>query len=114
PPPFGYTSRKRLLREAIARGADKDDALRCAVQIAREEKGLYVDQEESTAVCLIFDLYLDEGKQLGFGKIAEFLNTHGYRTRAGNLWYTSVVRELVANPIYPGLLRWNRQHYSSR
>jgi len=111
-PPFGYTLRRRIFREALAQGMSEEEALELAVKRAPQDKMLYVDEQESKVVKLIFELYLDEDRQMGFGKIAEYLNTHGYRGRRGALWSAATVRDLISNPVYCGLLRWNRFDYS--
>lgn len=85
------------------------------------EKGwsLRIVPHEAEIVRLIFDLFVN-GQQrmengvsvhvdLGATKIADILNDMGSRTKRGNLWTTSSVRQLVHNPIYSGHVQWNKR-----
>lgn len=48
---------------------------------------------------------------MGDSKIARYLNEHGIRTRAGNLWDRTVIRKMLTNPIYAGKIAWNKRDY---
>lgn len=72
----------------------------------RREKGelfcLTIDEAESEVVRRIYDCALD-----GWGsrKIARLLATEGVLTQAGHLFSESSVRQILANPLYAGILR---------
>ena len=46
--------------------------------------------------------------------IAAYLNRHGFPTRKGGPWATSIVSKLLRNPIYAGLLVWGRRRVNPR
>lgn len=74
-----------------------------------KRRELVVDEKERPVVELIFDLYINH--DMGDSKIARYLNEHGIRTRAGNLWDRTVIRKMLTNPIYAGKIAWNKRDY---
>lgn len=75
---------------------------------------LVIDPDKANIVRMIFDMYL-EG--LGAYKIANYLNTLGYKTSTGRDWYEKAVRDIIKNKIYCGYIVWNkveRKRNSSR
>ena len=75
---------------------------------------LVIDPEKANVVRMIFDMYL-EG--LGAYKIANYLNTLGYKTNTGRDWYEKAIRDIIKNKIYCGYIVWNkveRKRNSSR
>ena len=91
-PPFGY-SRVRL----------------------EKEKGwtLAVNEEEAEVVRLIFEWYVngytENGltERLGAAKIVRKLNELGYRPRKSSTWAVASVRDIIINPVYIGVVRWD-------
>lgn len=71
----------------------------------KEENILTAIPEEVEIVKKIFDLKLE-----GFGgrKIANELNSLGYKTRNDKSWLPNVVNRIVKNPIYTGVTTRNR------
>ena len=75
---------------------------------------LVVDDEKANIVKIIFDMYL-EG--LGAYKIANYLNSLGYKTSTGRDWYEKGIRDIIKNKAYCGYIVWNkveRKRNSSR
>lgn len=69
------------------------------------EKGytLKIVEEEAQYVRMIFDLYLYEG--LGYHNIRNRLNELGVQTRTGVEWSGAVVKAMLKNPVYAGLIK---------
>ena len=70
----------------------------------RTEKGLKINESEAEIVKLIFDLY-KSGK--GYKAIANEVNHSGYRSKKGNQFAISTIREILLNPVYHGFIRYN-------
>jgi site-specific DNA recombinase len=66
---------------------------------------LRIVPEEAAIVRKIFDLYVS-GR--GFRSIANQLNREGHRTKKQNPFGTDSIREIVTNPVYAGIVRYNR------
>lgn len=49
---------------------------------------------------------------MGAAKTADALNALGSRTKRGNLWTASSIRELIHNPIYAGNVQWYQRKKS--
>lgn len=64
---------------------------------------LTVNEREAAVVRLIYDKYAHEG--YGAQRIASYLNSLGYQTRAGKPWHHSTIRAIVKNLTYTGVLR---------
>ncbi len=58
---------------------------------------LEVDEAQEPIVRLIFSLYVD--KKLGTRSVANWLNEHGHRTRAGRPWSHQTVFNVLRNPV---------------
>lgn len=70
----------------------------------RRIKELVPDEVESEIIKLIFHLYVN--KHMGYRKIADYLNEHGYRNRNGKVFVVSTIKRILSNPIYIGLKRY--------
>lgn len=66
---------------------------------------LEIVPEEAAIVRKIFELYAS-GK--GLRAIANQLNHEGNKTKLGNPFSTTAVKEIVTNPLYAGIIRYNR------
>lgn len=66
---------------------------------------LVVVEEEAFIVRKIFNLYAS-GK--GFRAIANQLNHEGHRSKKGNTFSSNSIREIIINPVYVGVVRYNR------
>ena len=85
-PPFGY---KRIKLE--------------------NDKGftLQPDLQEAEAVKLIFEWYAGKnGEQLGPALIAQRLDQLGIKPRKNNHWSESSIRNILINPVYIGMTKW--------
>lgn len=70
----------------------------------RRVKELVPDEVESEIIKLIYHLYVN--RHLGYRKIADYLNEHGYRNRDGKVFVVSTIQRILSNPIYIGLKRY--------
>lgn len=64
-----------------------------------------VVEAEAIIVRKIFELYA-AGR--GLKSIANELNHSGYKTRIGNTFSTTAIKEILNNPFYNGKIRYNR------
>lgn len=64
--------------------------------------------EEADIVRLIFDKYVNES--WGFFDIARHLNSLGYKTSHGKPFERRSIEYIIQNPVYCGMVRWNRTH----
>lgn len=69
-----------------------------------ENSTLIINEEEAKVVRLIYEKYA-EG--YGMNKVAQFLNEHNIRTRAGGLWYRSSIKTILESEAVRGNLRRN-------
>ena len=89
----------------------------------QEGKGytLAIVESEAEIVRLIFDLYTvgekqpdGSNKRLGVRMIAKRLNSMKILSKTGNEWVDSSIRDLLINPVYIGMVRWNWRHNVKR
>lgn len=66
---------------------------------------LVLNKEAAGAVKMIFSMYLN-----GYGgtKIAEKLNSLGFKTSRGNMFTSNSILSILKNPIYTGELTWQK------
>lgn len=73
---------------------------------------LAVNPKEAEAVKLIFKMYA-EGK--GYKAIVSHINTLDYKTKRGNLFSVGAIKEILLNPVYIGMIRYNvRQEWNEK
>ena len=97
----------------------KENAMRGAFQarpplgyrIAEHGKPPVIIPEEAELIRLIFHKYANE--KLGFFDIARYLNSRGFLTSHGKPFERRSIEYIVQNPIYCGMIRWNRTHNAS-
>ena len=92
-PPFGYRT-----VEAERRGQ-------------KIKKRLEVDEREAAVVRQMFKLFLEgDGTKAPFGvkEVASWLNSHGFRNKRGNLFFTSCVHRILTRETYAGTHYYNR------
>lgn len=69
-----------------------------------EKKQIEVNKEEAAIVQKMFDLY----EKLGSCKlVAQWLLKHGIKTKRGGEWINTTVLQVLRNPVYIGIYRWN-------
>ncbi len=61
---------------------------------------LTINEKEAEVVKKIFNLYLNEGN--GANKIAQILNSEGYKTKRNCNWSQNAISRILTNPIYTG------------
>ncbi|GIP59097.1 recombinase family protein [Paenibacillus woosongensis] len=71
----------------------------------KRSKFVAVVPEEAIIIRKIFELYA-AGR--GLKSIANELNHSGYRTKTGNTFSTTAIKEILNNPFYIGKVRYNR------
>lgn len=69
---------------------------------------LAINEEEAKIVRLIYDLYISEAR-MGPTRIAEHLNTLGFKPRKGEKWTAQGVRNIVENTVNIGKVTWDRR-----
>ena len=69
------------------------------------KSSLEIVPEEAVVVRRIYSYYVT-GR--GFRSIANQLNKEGARTKKGNTFSPDSIREIIINPVYAGLVRYNR------
>lgn len=85
----GYTNGARVL------GYDKPDT---------PKEPIKINEYEAEIVKTIFDLYL---KSYGLRSIANKINHRGFRTKRGNTFSTDAIKQILQNPVYAGMVRFN-------
>ena len=68
------------------------------------EGKLEIDENESSIVKLIFDLYLN--KNMGVKNISLELNNRHIKPRKSNQWRGNRIYKVLSNPIYTGIVKW--------
>ncbi len=114
PPPFGYTSQSRRLRELVVAGLSEDEAYRKACLEYPIGKCWYIDEKEAEAIRLIFELYTSPKYRYGNRRICQYLIQHGYLTREGYNFQASTVAKAINNPAYAGFTAFDEASYEER
>lgn len=68
-------------------------------------KTLAINENEAPLIRFIFERYL---QHQGLRAIANEMNHRGYRTKKGNPFSTTAVRDILHNPVYVGMVRYAR------
>lgn len=63
------------------------------------------ENAESDAVRLIFELYVNQN--MGFANICHRLDELGIKPRKREDWVPASIKDILANPVYIGKIRWN-------
>ncbi|MGK3994985.1 recombinase family protein [Sorangium sp. So ce1024] len=114
PPPFGYTSQSRRMRDLMRAGMSRDEAYQKACTEIPVGKCWIIDEREAEVVRLIFELYTAPHHRLGCKRITRILNQRGYKTRQGCEWLANAVRKMINNPAYAGFTSFDEQAYEER
>lgn len=61
--------------------------------------------DEATAVRLMFELYAN--KHYGYDRVCTELNQMGIKPRKSKQFTPQTIKDIIANPVYTGMLRWN-------
>lgn len=85
-PPYGY---KKVHY--------KEDKRKCST--------LEIIESEAEVVKMIFDMYLN--KDMGFIKIANYLNDLGIKPALCERWKKHSIQDIISNVTYTGKVRWN-------
>ncbi len=81
-----------------------DSVRRESGNVKHNETNLVINPQEAEIVKEIFELYAS-GK--GYKAIVNEINKKGYRTKKGNPFQISGVRDILMNPVYVGKIRFN-------
>ena len=66
---------------------------------------LAINEEQTNVVRSIFDWYVNEN--IGTQTVADRLNEFGITPPEAKKWSADTIRDIVENPIYIGMVRWN-------
>lgn len=86
-PPYGY--------KKVAIGTKKSNT----------HYTLEIVPEEAEAIRAMFDIYVN--RHVGFAMLANELERLGYKPRKAAHWSPAALKDMIANPVYIGKLRWN-------
>ncbi|MCF8563918.1 recombinase family protein [Alicyclobacillus tolerans] len=75
-------------------------------------KELAVYEPEAAVVRRVFDLFQNQGR--GYYAIAKQLNDERIPSRTNKAWSINTVKKMLTNPVYAGILTWNRTDSSSK
>jgi hypothetical protein len=114
PPPFGYTSQSRKIKDLVAAGLSEDEAYRKACLEYPIGRCWYIDEKEAETVRLIFDLYTSPKYRYGTRRICQHLTRHGYQTREGHAFRASTIARTINNPVYAGFTAFDEVSYEER
>ena len=76
----------------------------------RGEKGFTLQPipEQAEVIKMIYSLYSGaSGDRIGVSKIVRKLNDMGIKSPSGKSWVPISVQDVLANPVYAGMIRWN-------
>ncbi|MBA7609941.1 hypothetical protein ES703_17144 [subsurface metagenome] len=111
PPPYGYTSQARRLKELVDPGIPEDQA-KVQAETEFSQKGhLYVDEAETHVVMQVFDWYAV--KHWGCRMICNELNNQGYQRRSGKLWHPDKVRRIINDPVVAGFIPYDEVRFEA-
>ena len=78
----------------------------------RKDTELVVNEKEAEIVRTIFKMY-SQGN--GYKAIANYLNKFGYKTKKGNPFSLTAIKDILNNPVYIGKIRYNlRPNWSEK
>lgn len=90
-PPLGYVKIKDLKEINV-----KKELL----SSGKHPQSLYPDPESAHLIVKMYDLFVNEG--FGRKKIASWLNNNGYKTKRGNFFNDTKIKEILKNEVYIG------------
>lgn len=67
---------------------------------------LEINKKEAETVCNIYRMYTEEN--MGFRKIASYLNDKEVLSKQGRLWSPKAIQRILTNPLYMGVLVNNK------
>ena len=68
-----------------------------------EVHDLAICDSEAEVIRIVFQLAYEKG--YGAQRIANHLNSHGYKNRSGVNWHPATLQSILRNPLYTGILR---------
>lgn len=78
----------------------------------RKDTELVINEKEAEIVRTIFKMY-SQGN--GYKAIANYLNKFGYKTKRGNPFSLTAIKDILNNPVYIGKIRYNlRPNWSEK
>lgn len=78
----------------------------------RKNTKLVINETEATTIRRIFELY---SKGNGYKSVVNTINKEGHRSKRGNAFATATVKEILTNPVYIGMIRYNlRQDWNKK
>lgn len=78
----------------------------------RKNTKLVINETEAMTIRRIFELY---SKGNGYKAVVNTINKEGHRSKRGNAFATATVKEILTNPVYIGMIRYNlRQDWNKK
>ena len=78
----------------------------------RKDTDLVINEKEAEIVRTIFTMY-SQGN--GYKAIANYINKFGYKTKKGNPFSLTAIKDILNNPVYIGKIRYNlRPNWSEK
>lgn len=111
PPPYGYTGQARRLKELIDAAVPEENARPQSESEFPLRGHLYLDEEESKVVKLVFDWYVT--KRWGCRRICNKLNKQGHRRRSGKFWHPDKVRRIINDPVVAGFIAYDEARFEA-
>ncbi len=72
---------------------------------------LVIDEDEAKIVKIIFE---SACKGTGASNIANHLNKIGSKPRKADVWVSASIRDIIQNPVYYGMIKWNYRKTEKR
>lgn len=72
------------------------------------DRSIVIEEKEAVMIRLVFEL---SAQGLGSYRISDILYEKGYRNRKGGKISSSVIHNMIRNPLYLGTVVQNRRHY---
>jgi len=98
--PIGYIKVKDILDNKVKEKLLLD---------GKHPQSLYPDYESIDIIRKIFDLFVNEG--YGRKRICAWLNSNGFRTRKGNYFNDTKLKDILVNEVYIGNIVYGKTRY---
>ncbi|HOM03344.1 MAG TPA: recombinase family protein [Acetivibrio sp.] len=108
PPPYGY----KYEYYSVKQENNFQENQNSKTKKRDIKKRLIVNEEEKPIVELIFTLFVRE--KYSIKNVAQHLNLHGYKTRAGKQFATATVQKILENPVYCSRLFWAKRRQKKK
>ena len=80
----------------------------CALRICRENKRLIVNVQEAVRVRFMFHRFAEAPS---LARLRDDLHRRGWYTRSGKPWSKPALDQMLRNPVYCGVIRFNEERF---